>query len=900
MKLLSRFLVLLVLACVLLLLIPARGVTAVMATLTGSPNAATVAATGNAASARSSTPNPAQATLAATQAATAATRAATAATTAAVTAAGNTAPTFSPLVATAQRTSTPQTGVLLGQDFTLTSMRLRNFELVSPQAAVQYSFRVPDSWVMAGNNVLNLTLEYFLTGQRVEQSGTISVLSSTFQVRVDGQLISAATLANTATNTTKLAVPLSADVLNSPKRLHIVEMALNARDYCVSNVEMRAVVRADQSFMHFEYREVAPVLDLAVFPRPFYNGLFGTQTESATLVLPAKYGATDLEYAANVAAGLGQLTGSNLQLKLTTTDKLGEPDLQNSNVIVVGQIGAHPLIDELYRANLLPTKLESNGSLTVRGQAVDPNDGIVQVIAHPRNPMRAMLVLTGRTPEAVNKAVRSLAGSPSLLKLGGALALIADIRSPSTTSSVTAQKDRITLQELGNPDTTLSGIGTRATQFQFFLPAGMTVTSDAYLDLKFDYSETLKSARTSISLLMNDVPLTSIFLGSGNPSESPAPTIDAQKGLHQLRASIPPSALKTGQANILTVVLDVQGNWNCYPPSASVVWLTVRGESELYLPRQIVQSALPPQLVGGFPAPFNNSPDLRDVWLSLPATPGPADLDQMLRMAARLGLETNSGGQFAMRVSAGNLPAGVQTANYHFIILGRPTTNPFLAAINDSLPQPFVPGSDQLKQVLDRVEYRLPPGYTVGVLELLASPWSADKAVLVISGIGETGQSYAANALLGFLFSSSELQGDVVFAAANTVSYVNSRSITGEMWMPTTIAEMATESSTLGPGAPTRAVVYTVTPGPTPTSTMTNTPRGIITPTGLFTAIPTAATPTALPTFAPLNPADLQPPPVQRPAWVTVLVLLTGGAVLLTAAFGVSRFVRASRNKDRQ
>ncbi len=889
MKIFSRFLVLIVLLCAFLLLIPARGVTAVMATLTGSPNAVS---TGNAAAAPSSTANPAlAATLAATRAST----------TAAATSAGNAVATFSPLVGTAQRTSTPQTGALLGQDFALTSLRVRNMELVSPQGAAQFSFRVPDNWVFAGANTLNLNIEYFLTGQRADsQTATESVLVSTLRVSLDGQLAAAVTLSNTPTGTTSVVVPLPLAFLNNKQRSHIVELTLAARDFCTSNIEVRVLVRTDLSFTHFEYRVVPPVLDLAMLPRPFYNALIGGQVESAALVLPTKYNNTDLEYAASLVAGLGQLTGNSLQIKVTTTDKLDDPDLQNMNLLVVGQVGVHPLVDELYRANLLPTKLEAGGSLSVRGQPVDPNDGVVQIIAHPHNPMRTILVLTGRTPEAVVKAARSITSSPALLKLGGTLALISEIRPPIVVPSATNLKDRLTFAELNNPDMTLNGIGTHTTEFKFYMPPGMAVTSDAYVDLKFDFAETLKSARTSISLVMNDVPLTSIFLGTGNPNENPAPTIEAQKGLHQLRALIPPSSIKNGQINTLTLIFDVQGNWNCSPPNSSVVWFNVRSESELYLPRLVVQSTLPPQLVGSFPVPFNGTLDLHDVWVSLPTTPTRIDLDQLFTLVSRLGSDTNNGSQFAPRISMGNLPSGVQTANYHFVIIGRPTTNPFLAAINDRLPQPFVPGTDQLKQVLDAVEYRLPPGYTIGVLELLQSPWSQDKVVLAITGIGETGQSYAANALLNFGYDPRDLRGDVVFAAPNTVSYINTHAIRGEMWMPTTVAELATESATLGPGAPTRVLVYTVTPGPTPTITPSNTPRGVVSPTALFSSTPMLGTLTPLPTFAPLASGDLQPPTVQRPAWVTVLIFLTAGVLVLTVAFGLARLVQISRNKDRQ
>ena len=54
-----------------------------------------------------------------------------------------------------------------------------------------------------------------------------------------------------------------------------------------------------------------------------------------------------------------------------------------------------------------------------------------------------------------------------------------------------------------------------------------------------------------------------------------------------MRAAIPASRIRPGLRNTLAIVVDTQGNWQCYPPSDFALFFAASPKSELNLPRII-------------------------------------------------------------------------------------------------------------------------------------------------------------------------------------------------------------------------------------------------------------------------------------------------------------------------
>ncbi len=528
----------------------------------------------------------------------------------------------------------------------------------------------------------------------------------------------------------------------------------------------------------------------------------------------------------------------------------------------------------------------------------DPNDGVLQLIANPDNPNRAIMAVTGQSEEALTKAALALAGSTTLGVMGGPVALIAESRATNDAAVGPTLSTIMTFEDLGyqESDLTVSGRGNRVIEIGFDVPLNTQVTEDAYVNLIFSYARRLKGARTTLSLLMNGTPFASQMLDADTSDGSQPTTVDAG-GQSVLKAMIPPSMVTPGERNVLTVNVDVEGDWNCFPPGQYGVFFTASPSSTLSLPVQTAETAITPR-VSRFPFPFDVTPDLHDLLVTLPAKPTNQELEAAMSLIARLGSVTSDGKAFSPQIALGELPSGIDLASFNIIVLGRPTTNPFLEKLNDSLPQPFAPGTDDLQQVLDNVSVRLLPGHDLGVLQMLRSPWGNNHMILVVSGNGQKGQDSAIDTLLNAQPGRDNLRGDIVYITANAVVPFDTQGHSKRYMLTAVPSAVAAQESatpepvvTNEPGVPPP----TVTKIPTSTATLVVTAGPSPTPTSLYTLTPTPITPTPIPTFPPLT--DVAPPRIDPPAWLNTLIGATFVVVVTSILFGLMMVVRRGRSR---
>lgn len=783
-------------------------------------------------------------------------------------------------------------GALLAQEITLAGLRVQNIELVSPLGSNNFRFTLPADWFPDGTNILYLNIDYseILSTLDVVQGATDLV--TFMDVRLDGNLISTIGLDQTTLGEQTIPIILPNNLLADRTRSsHVIETQLRAEGHCLASGESRIFIRNDLSFFHFEFREGVPALDLSLYPRPLFNESFASLTETAIVVLPANPTVADYEAAASVVAGLGLLTGGSLQINVVTADTITPEQALNFNLLLIGQIGTNVLIDDLYARNLLPSQL-NNGELTINGEPIEQGDGVIQVISHPDNTKRGIVVVTGQTNDSLAKAAQALGGPQPLLGFSGPIALITDARPVQRPPAGTFINPDLTFADLGSPEIALSGIGSQGTEVVFALPYNQMLADGAFVEVYYTSSEVVQNGRATLSLGLNfTTPLASAFLAGpeiiGTGAFQPA----------VIRAWIPPDAVIPGEANTLQVEVNISGSWNCDYPSPDIAWITIRGDSYLHLPTRFAgENELRP-LVGWFPSPFNNLPDMSDVIIWLPDNPTQLDLQQAYTMVSRLGAATLGGEGFRPHIQIGGvdtLPEGTDLSAYNIIIIGRNTTNSMLAELNQNLKQPFVEGTDQLQQVLDDISYRLQPGLEIGVLQTLISPWSQDRMIMVVSGTGPNGQNYAFDVLASGRFGRADLFGDVVFVAQNSaISVVDTRTLEETTDILTAIVEeLPTEIAAQASITPTNNVFVTSTPGPSLTPFPSITPFPSSTASPAFSLTPTPDTPTPLATFEPLPANEAEPETQTAPEWLNLLAIATTailGIVALAVVIGVIR-----------
>lgn len=808
--------------------------------------------------------------------------------------------TATPAFVSSFTTLTPEptvaaSGPVLSQDIRLSELFIDNIDLQSPQGTARFFFQTPANWSPTGSNLLFLDLSYFEDYISSLNLETGRLLATQFDVRLDDQLI--ASLSLDADDVGEQVVPILLPnnlLADKNRQVHEIALTLSAFDHCLVDSKTRIISDTTKSYFHFEYQKFPPQLDLAQYPQPIFTNPIGPNLDAAWIVLPDDPGEADLQALASVSAGLGLLSGNRLRLNAVSASQLTDITRATENLILIGTIEDNELIKSLYEADLLPTRFNESGH-TFLGETIDPDDGVIALVKNPENEQKAVIVVTGETEAALDKASKGLSGRASVLGFGGPVIIIEDLN--PRTVALTKYSEHIKLSELGfTNNLLLTGAGIQTLDIEFELPPGGRLDNNAFIDLIYNYSASIETPNATVTILINDTPIASAYLkreGSANE------LLDNQFDFQRLQAFIPPGVILFGQKNLLQILVDMRGGWECSAPNDSAIWFVISNQSELFLPRvDNITSINDLALIEQFPSPYDDSSDLSNTIMSLSEHPSPAEITQLSRIMAALGTATDGSVRLNPTITLGLPDNWDELDTQNLIVLGRPSTNSTFSKINDSLPQPFVEGEDNLEQVLENVTYRILPGFNVGVLETLPAPWNPSKSIMVITGTDEVGQDYAVNALLNSN-RAFDLGGNIVFASASKSSAVDTRYIyAGTEILEAALQSMITPTPNLTPSViPTftpvggeNSVVVSVTPISSPT---------LVTPQSLdfnsifitSTPLPTLM-PTVIATFIPLSEDQLLEQAIAKPVWFDLIIVVTVVFINLVIIFILYRLLR--------
>lgn len=360
------------------------------------------------------------------------------------------------------------------------------------------------------------------------------------------------------------------------------------------------------------------------------------------------------------------------------------------------------------------------------GRAIAETDGIIQLFPSPQRIDKAVLVVTGLTDEAVYKAGRALGTKPELLGMNGQVMLVQSIVQEE--SSPVAASQSFTLADLGYADRLITGITSQNTLYRFNLPLDWSLTSKAEVQLNFSHSSLLDPSSSSITLLFNNMPIASEALDESNIMDG------------QLRALLPPERARLGRENNLVARVELGALDPCVDAASSQFWATLKASSFVSLPHTLTEGPMQVDL-DFLPVPFATNSNLSDVLFALPDSPSNVEYDAIVKTVSYLGSESD-GNNFQPAALLG-YPDNVDLSTFNLILIGRPTRNALLQEVNESLPQPFVAGTDTIQPQIDKVVFRLPDDLDLGYLQLITSSWSQNHALLALTGTSDLGLSWA-------------------------------------------------------------------------------------------------------------------------------------------------------------
>jgi hypothetical protein len=151
----------------------------------------------------------------------------------------------------------------------------------------------------------------------------------------------------------------------------------------------------------------------------------------------------------------------------------------------------------------------------------------------------------------------------------------------------------------------------------------------------------------------------------------------------------------------------------------------------------------------------------------------PSAWNTAAKIALQLGRQS-AGALFNMAVAFdGEIPDDIRN-NRDLIVVGLPAQTQLISELNDSLPAKFEKGSNVAVIQGQQVSYRFPTDSNLGYLELLNSPWNADRVILTVVGSTAAGVEQAGNALTDTVLR-SRLKGNFVLVNGETLSVADTR-----------------------------------------------------------------------------------------------------------------------------
>ncbi|MGD0708510.1 MAG: cellulose biosynthesis cyclic di-GMP-binding regulatory protein BcsB [Anaerolineaceae bacterium] len=495
------------------------------------------------------------------------------------------------------------------------------------------------------------------------------------------------------------------------------------------NPAVWAVVHNTTSF-DLAYSPQQPNLDLHTLPGFLIDPSL-IRKNTVTLVLPNQPTASELNAAALVSAKLGQIADwRTLDVKALPLEQF-QAQQPAGNVVFIGS--AQHLAAQ--SASLLPPFVGTGDSLQMRdlnGKNITPDSGVLWLQASPNDPASTWLSVTAASDAGLQKAASAFATTSAYDRLSGPLGVILD--TPASDAAASAAPDlSYSLADLGYADIVATGMRQQTSYITFPVQLAFNSQGEATFKLIFSHSTQLNPDRSSLDVLVNNVPVTSIDLNSQNAQNA------------EVDVKIPLRLLKLGD-NTLTLTGNIQVNQSteqstlyCTDKYYSDSWLTIDSDSTLSFPTGIGQKTAS---LAGYPALNLGSASLSNLAFVVPDTADWTTTTTVLQVANRLG-RTAKGDQLANAVIPASQEAATSQRPYE-IVVGLPAQNPVIMQLNDLLPQPFE--TDMVTpKALTGVANISPTSGSLGYIESLFTKDGQYR--LVLTATSNEGLGWVANVL---------------------------------------------------------------------------------------------------------------------------------------------------------
>jgi Bacterial cellulose synthase subunit len=558
---------------------------------------------------------------------------------------------------------------------------------------------IPQSWSIGEENWMDV---------RFRISPLLDTARSSITIALNNFPIVSYDLANISETKQRISIP--ANLLHSGENTLTFTSTLYLPDDHKTNCQnwddpARWLDIEPGGLLHLSFVRGDSEMDLAYFPQVFIKAMEKYLPDEASrqplIILPEDSTADDLTALSTLSYLLGHAAGSGYKWapEILNASEWDSSLAANRNIIFIGDIPAafqdNASRDKDY-VGLFPSPWSIGNAVMIIGDQ-DRNDGF--------------------TPASIfSDPARSI-------PLQGNIAYV-DQHLPSAPAPF---QRKFSFQDLGYLDRTVRGIGKQSLSYSFYLPYNVEPVL-AKLKLGLVHSPNLGTENSSFTVNLNGYSIAAIVPGARGSIGEP------------ITIGLPAKRFHPG-LNFIRVSFDLHLSRTSCEHSLESVWGTILSSSTI---ETTYRSRIPTPSLEHFPLPFSDPPSSL---LVLPDQYGQRDLVHISQLSFMIG------------VSAYQLhrPPQVTTAtsfrpenkeHLNVILIGEPSANSVTASINDFLPQPFEADGLSLKEGYGAELPTSEKGASLGILQILPSPWVQGGTVLVLTGNNQQGLEWTWNTIL--------------------------------------------------------------------------------------------------------------------------------------------------------
>lgn len=585
--------------------------------------------------------------------------------------------------------------------------------LTGPVSEVELQFNLPSDWKPEGMVSLDLDLAAFFSSLvATETSANLSgFVGGDLSVYLNDTQVGIITLQQSGQQVLNfqfdadLFLPVTRDSVN------LLRIRWDGSISCLMNL-LSSVTISPSSKLTFDFASATQELTLNDFPVPFIveNAV---NPVALKIVLPDQPSAGELRAAMIVAAGVGQFSNGGVSVDvIALANYRPSTDLPQNVILVINS--------ESLNSSTIP----SLDMATAYGVAA--GEGLVQLW----NSDGGYGLLISGDETGILKAAQAFSAGQVMASDDGQSMVVSGVNPVQPESSV----EDMTLEDLGVGELVFTRPDGLIHAFDFYVPAGNQVRSDATFDLILSHSQQIDYLRSGLQMKVNGYPAVSLRLTDNT----------ANQNLFKL---ILPANLVHPGRNTIEFVADLNTRDLCTPPTENIAWIRISSASLLHLPLEsAVGGSMLAKKFSDFPNAFLTGAGLDNVVFEI----APADFGNIqaaARVAGLLGAGLQDQTLMNPQVMFSDMVDPGSITDASLILIGKPTDFPQLSDTSQFPSLVFNLDDTLNEQSSLEVVTRTEPGADVGYLAIRGYDASTSKVLLAVLGNTPAGLDNAVDAL---------------------------------------------------------------------------------------------------------------------------------------------------------